>query len=185
VANNSNKNRPMWRIPLRTGPKEPQRFKGYQSRFGDGHPNRRQCVAIARSTGKQCRCDALQNAACCRLHGGHRHAARASGVDVTMATARRSRVALARVGAGNAPHDFPHDVPLPVSPVERGKAYEAWCNRALAPREWLAITVATYPDTTYVRDIAQPTVICLPMSSPNSLICLAILGCAVSCLRYV
>lgn len=46
-------------------------FPGYQSRFGDGHPSRRQCTAIARGTGQRCRCDALQGATRCRSHGGH------------------------------------------------------------------------------------------------------------------
>jgi hypothetical protein len=133
------KNRPMWRIPqltVSTASAADRRFPGYQSRFGDGHPNRRQCVAIARSTGQRCRCDALQGASHCQKHGGHRQAARASGVDVTQATLRRARKVLAAIGSGDAPPGFPPDVALPLSPVERGKAYEAWRNRALAPSVW-------------------------------------------------
>lgn len=133
------KNRPMWRIPQRTASTAStvdRRFPGYQSRFGDGHPNRRQCVAVARSTGERCKRDPLRGASCCRVHGGYRQAARASGVDVTTATLRAVRGALAAIGSGDAPPDFPRDVALPVSPVERGKAYEAWRNRALAPSVW-------------------------------------------------
>jgi hypothetical protein len=70
------------------------------------------------------------------MHGGYRQAANASGGAVTMATLRRPRRALATIGSGDAPADFPADVALPVSPVERGRLFEAWRNRALAPDVW-------------------------------------------------
>ena len=133
------KNRPSWRIPQGHGPATAS-FKGYQSRFGDGHPNRRQCVAIARATGEQCKRDAMRGASCCHKHGGYQWAARAAGVDVTHATLRRSRVALARIGSGDAPDGFPVDVALPLSPVARGRLFEAWRNRALAPGVWRSLT---------------------------------------------
>jgi hypothetical protein len=135
------KNRPQWRIPLGQGPKN-ARFPGYQSRYGDGHPSRRQCIATARHGG-QCRLDALRGAACCGKHGGHAQAARMAGVTVTLATMRKPRVALASVGAMPAPDGFPLDVALPVSPVDRGRLYEAWQNRALAPSTWQLELTAT------------------------------------------
>jgi hypothetical protein len=135
------KNRPDWRIALTTSGLKDARFPGYQSRFGDGHASRRQCASVARSTGKRCRCDACQGATTCRLHGGVTNAARVAGVTVTVATLRRARVALARLGAGQAPDGFPVDIALPVSPIARGRLYEAWQNRALAPSTWrLALT---------------------------------------------
>jgi len=132
------KNRPSWRIPMRKVSLD-STFPGYQSRFGDGHPNRRQCVAVARRTGERCRHDAMQGAACCRSHGGYKHAARAAGVSVTTATPRHPRQAMARIGSGDAPDGFPADVALPLSPVERGRLYEAWRNRALSPGEWMQL----------------------------------------------
>jgi hypothetical protein len=68
-------NRPHWRLPMTKG-KGQKAFPGYQSRFGDGHPNRTQCNAVARTTGQRCRKDALQGAFCCQSHGGHRQAYR-------------------------------------------------------------------------------------------------------------
>jgi hypothetical protein len=133
------KNRPSWRIPVGNGPSN-ARFPGYQSRFGDGHPNRRQCVAVARSTGKRCNGPAMRGVACCRVHGGYRQAAKATGLRATMATRRNGRRALYAIGIGDAPPGFPLDVPLPLSPLARGRLFEAWQNRALAPREWLSLT---------------------------------------------
>ncbi len=135
------KNRPSWRIPMRKVTLD-STFPGYQSRFGDGHPNRRQCVAVARATGQRCRLDALHGAACCHKHGGHRWARRAAGVDVTQATLRRPRKAMARIGSGNAPDGFPLDVALPLSPIDRGRLFEAWRNRALSPGAWVELTGA-------------------------------------------
>jgi hypothetical protein len=134
------KNRPHWRIAVRESGSKHARFYGYQSRYGDGAPSRRQCTAIARSTGERCRNDAMQGAPRCRMHGGHALAYRAAGVDVSSATVRKPRKALAALGAGAMPDGFPLDVALPVSPVERGRLYEAWQNRALAPRHWLELT---------------------------------------------
>jgi hypothetical protein len=137
VANG--KNRPAWRIAMGHGPKDAT-FKGHRSRFGDGHPNRRQCVAKAKSTGQRCRCDALRFASCCRLHGGHQLAYRAIGSTVSKAALRKPRVALAAIGSG----PMPEGLPVALSPVDRGKLIEAWRNRATSPDEVnLAITATT------------------------------------------
>jgi hypothetical protein len=43
-----------------------------RTKFGDFSPGsgRRQCIAIARSTGQRCRRDAVQGSQRCRSHGG-------------------------------------------------------------------------------------------------------------------
>jgi hypothetical protein len=136
-------NRPSWHIPQNHNGNPAAAFLGYQSRFGDGHPNRRQCKAIARRTGKQCKRDAMQGAPTCASHGGHVHAYRAAGVTWSKATMRAApRKALAAIGSGPPPDDFdlPKNVSLPASPVERGRLYEAWRNRLLDPSTWLRLT---------------------------------------------
>lgn len=42
--------------------------------FSEGS-GRFQCIAIARSTGEQCRCNAIRNARTCKVHGGMRNLA--------------------------------------------------------------------------------------------------------------
>ena len=145
------KNRPNWAIPQGHGPKHAT-FKCVQSRYGDGNPNRRQCVATARS-GERCRQGACQGASTCRVHGGVGNAARAQGMSVTQATMRRPRRALAAIGSGELPHGFPLDVPLPLSPIDRGALFEAWQNRALAPHAWqLALTATRNHDARKGRE---------------------------------
>jgi hypothetical protein len=83
----------------------------------------------------------LQGANTCRLHGGHVHAYRSLGVDWSKATMRSiPRKQLAAVGCGECPHDLPRDIKLPLSPIDRGRLYEAWNNRQLDPGTWVAIT---------------------------------------------
>ena len=123
------KNRPYWQLPMRASGSKAAAFKGYQSRFGDGHPNRRQCVAIARHGG-QCRCDAMKGATCCRAHGGHKLAYRnmkpgALSARTGLASARKALAKLSTL------EPFPEGEEYSLSPVERGKAIEAARNRRL------------------------------------------------------
>ena len=143
------KNRPNWRFRLGSGREKgcSAVFPGYRSKFGDGHPSRKQCIAKARSTGQRCRHDAVHGASCCHVHGGHRWGLLAEqkrlgfGRVISPAACRSvPRKALAAIGSGETPRDLPRSIPLPVSPVERGRLYEAWLNRRLAPGVWLAIT---------------------------------------------
>ena len=139
------KNRPMWRIRLANGRERgcDAVFLGYRSRFGDGHPGRRQCIATARSTGKRCKNDCIQGATCCRVHGGHRIGYRAAikrlgpGV-ISLASGRNApRKALAKL---STIEPYPLGAPWLLSPVERGKTIEAGLNRVMAPGEWVKIT---------------------------------------------
>jgi hypothetical protein len=52
------------------------------------------------------------------------------------------RKALAAIGSEPPPKDFdmPKHLSLPLSPVARGRIYEAWRNRLLDPSTWLHIT---------------------------------------------
>ena len=61
------KNRPSWRLPQNVHRQPNAEFRCQRSQFGDGHPSRRQCNAMARTTGQRCRKDALQGAAACRV----------------------------------------------------------------------------------------------------------------------
>jgi hypothetical protein len=143
-------NRPSWRLPKIITGNPNARFPGYVSKFGDGHPSRRQCIAKARSTGKQCKQDAMQGASTCHMHGGHVHAYRAAGVTWSKATMRSApRKELARIGSGSPPADLPVWVKLPVSPVERGRLYEAWRNAQMDPATWLRVTGTHKPPSKY------------------------------------
>ena len=108
-------------------------FPGYQSRFGDGHPNRRQCTTTARSTGQRCRCDAMQGSTRCRAHGGHvgayRSALREMGPRMISTVPSRSiaRKMLARIAATEP---FPPDAEWHPSPVERGRVILDALNRS-------------------------------------------------------
>jgi hypothetical protein len=141
------KNKPAWRARLDGRGALPgcdAKFPGYQSRFGDGHPNRTQCVAIARGTGVRCRNDAIQGASCCRVHGGHRHgriaAEKLHGRDrviVTKSGKSARRKSLATLGVTER---IPEGLPIPLSPVERGRVLEAYANRITDPKTWIEIT---------------------------------------------
>lgn len=121
------KNRPYWRAPMGKG--VPQAFLGYQSRYGDGHPNRRRCVAMARS-GERCRKDALQGATCCQVHGGHKDAYRNApeGFVSLRSGIAGTRKALAKLSTLER---YPESMSYSLSPVERGKAIETARNRKL------------------------------------------------------
>jgi hypothetical protein len=125
----SKTNRPSWRLPKHGGPKN-RTFSGYISRFGDGHPSRVRCKAIARTTGERCRRDALQGAVCCQAHGGHRQAYKNAPAGFISSVKGKSAVrkALAKLSTIER---FPVGVPYPDTPVKRGKAIETARNRQL------------------------------------------------------
>ena len=139
------KNRPMWRLRCARGREKgcDARFPGYQSRFGDGHPNRRQCTASARSTGRRCRCDAVQGSSRCAKHGGHATAYRKAreryGHKFVSLTSGKSaaRKTLAKL---STVEPYPKGVPWLASPVDRGMVIEASLNRELARGVWLEVT---------------------------------------------
>lgn len=142
----ADKNRPSWRLRLASGlPKGyPSKFRGYQSRFGDGHPNRRQCHAIAKSTHQRCRCDALRGSDHCRLHGGHRQGLLAEQqrlgigrVHSLVAGRHARRQALVELALTER---LSPELPQPRSLVQRGRVLEAFANRLTAMAEWVAVT---------------------------------------------
>ena len=126
------KNRPMWRVPMNARGYATAKFPGYQSRFGDGHPNRVQCVAMARSTGQRCRKDALRGAPTCNSHGGHWHAYRNApeGFVSSRSGTASTRNALAKLATIER---FPVGEAWPEhgSPVKRGLVIETARNRRL------------------------------------------------------
>jgi hypothetical protein len=129
------KNRPNWMAPKTRAGRPDAVF--LCERFRLHHdPRWRACLAIARGTGRQCRNHALPGANHCAKHGGHRAAHLAAGVDWSLATMRSvPRQAMARIGKGSPPEGFP-DMPVPMSAIARGRLYEAWLNREMAPRVW-------------------------------------------------
>ena len=142
------KNRPNWRMPLRSGRRKGDKTIKPPVPNGYGFRNvARPCKAIARSTGKRCRKPAMHGSPCCEKHGGHVHAYRSEmerlgpGRVYSLATGRAvPRKALATIGCGETPRDMPRNIPLPVSPIDRGRLYEAWLNRQFAPGEWIKFT---------------------------------------------
>jgi hypothetical protein len=142
------KNRPAWRVATSSAtPRKPiiPPAPDKRSAWGDFTPGngRTQCKALARSTGKRCGHDALQGATACRVHGGFAMAYRRQreALDATgKATATRNalrapRRALARIGATVSA--LPDGSPVPVSPVERGRAWEL----AMTAAAWKALDV--------------------------------------------
>ena len=131
------KNRPNWMPPR--GPVNNPNAAFLCERFRLHHdPRWRACLAIAKGTGRQCRLHALPGANHCHKHNGHRAAHLAAGVDWSLATMRSvPRKALGRIGRGSPPDGFP-DIPLPMSAIARGRLYEAWLNREMAPQVWKA-----------------------------------------------
>lgn len=122
----SKKNRPSWRVPLVVHRQQAE-FRCTPSRFGDGHPNRRQCQAVARSTGQRCRKDAMQGATTCASHGGHRAAYQNAPAGFY---ASRRGISTVRMGLAElaATERYPPGVAWSASPVERGKRIEAARN---------------------------------------------------------
>jgi hypothetical protein len=123
-------NRPKWRLPLGN-------FKGRSAFPANFKPSRlsdmsdkRQCKAMARGTGKQCRNAAMRGASCCRNHGGHAQAYRAELARHPNAIIKgkpdsAARKALAALGASEPlPQGAPHDASI----IARGMAIEAVRN---------------------------------------------------------
>lgn len=132
------KNRPRW-MPRDARGRQPKcdaRF--YCERYDLHNPPEgwRRCEAIAKGSGQRCKLHALQGARHCHKHTGYSAAYVAAGVDWSMASMRSvPRQALARIGSGEAPRDMDY-VPYQASPIDRGRLYEAWWNRELAPHVW-------------------------------------------------
>ena len=66
------KNRPNWRMPLRSGRRKGD--KTIKPPVPNGYGFRsvtRPCKAVARSTGKRCKKPAMHGSPCCEKHGGH------------------------------------------------------------------------------------------------------------------
>jgi len=123
-------NRPSWRMPTGHGNPRAVFPPGVRSQFGDHHPNRRQCVAVARTTGKRCRKDALQGAKRCAFHRGHQEAyCNAPPGFVSLRTpVAVVRSALAKLGSSEL---FPIGKAWDPSPVKRGRIIEDEHNRQL------------------------------------------------------
>jgi hypothetical protein len=112
-------------------------MKARRSSFGDFSEGsgRRQCLAIAKSTGARCGRDAVQGAKRCRVHKG---ISEARNVDPSLRRVdmgAKAREALARIGFGSVPEG------LDIGETERGivaraRLYEAYLNRAYAPEEY-------------------------------------------------
>ena len=120
--------RPDWRLPLGN-------FKGrsaFPANFvhSAGLADKRQCKAMARSTGKQCRQPAMQGATCCRMHGGHKQAYKAERAKHPNAVFKarpdgKARAMLARIGASaRLPDGAPHDESI----IARGLAVLTQAN---------------------------------------------------------
>lgn len=133
-------NKPSWRFPKHPPRRPNPTFPGYQSRFGDGHPGRRQCVAIAKATGKRCKKDPLQGSSRCGSHGGHTEAYHNApkGFISSRTPVAVARAAMARIGWTEP---FPENLPWHPSPIQRGKLIEAERNRRLGLTKGLILKV--------------------------------------------
>ena len=137
--------RPKWRVPLGHGNPHPVQSLAFlasrrHTQLGNDDSPVPKCQAIARSTGQKCRHVALRGSTRCRVHSGLYAAARAEaesfGTPILVLRQPRKR-ALEKLGKGPAPEDFPwrsdfHDL----GPLARGRLYEAFENRVMAPDVW-------------------------------------------------
>lgn len=133
--------RPMWRAPKKrypkgAGPGVHEAMRAKRTAFSDFSPGsgRRQCRAVARSTGEQCRRDAVQGATRCRVHKGISDAlASAKRLDPKVrrsangGAARRALVAIAFQGPPEGVIDTGEGI------TALGRRIEAFRNRELDP----------------------------------------------------
>lgn len=144
--------RPKWRAPLRSypkggGPGVNDAFLARRSAFGDFSPGsgRRQCRAIAKSTGEQCRCDAVQGAFVCRKHRGIASAfVNAKRKDSRIQRSNNvgeSRRTLASLAFMDTPEGLKVER-IDTQTVARGRLFEAWRNRELDPESYKAALYA-------------------------------------------
>jgi hypothetical protein len=110
--------------------------------FGDfSDSGRRQCEAIAKTTGKRCGRDACDGSNHCWNHGASKSAgkslARGAGRASKPASIIRHQIAL--LGALPLPEGFPGAFQEGLSFHRRGLIVEAWHNRESAPSVWHAL----------------------------------------------
>jgi hypothetical protein len=100
------------------------------------------CEAIARSTGKRCGQIAMMGATRCRHHKGHfaavKEEERRHKMPVIVMRKNADRKgALARLGCEPWPDGLPRLPRLTqLGPLARGRLFEAWYNREMAPALW-------------------------------------------------
>jgi hypothetical protein len=143
--------RPHWRAPLTNypkggGPGLNPTFLAKRTFFGcfaEGS-GRRQCAKIAKSTGQQCRCNAVQGRTLCRHHGGTRWAMRDALAKYPhaqrSASKRALRAVMAEVG-WTKPEGFPDRSATGfafdrLSRSQVGEAYHCFANRHSNPKAW-------------------------------------------------
>jgi hypothetical protein len=120
-------------------------MKAKRTPFNDFSPEsgRRQCVSIAKMTGKRCGCAAIPGADRCRVHKGISPAIRNLRRDSDRPIHRATndlvaRMTLCAVGYGPEPEGL-ESVLDGVHGSLRGRLIEAYQNRALCPGEYKEI----------------------------------------------
>jgi len=137
----SEKNRPSWRARLGPGRRKGENIK-LPVPMGDFSTAPR-CKAHTRA-GRPCKAPAMRGSNRCNKHGGHYLAYQseierlgADKVIVTRTGVSAPRKALAKLAAEKP---TPPGLRWIKSPVERGKAIDAYENRDLDPQSWLEFT---------------------------------------------
>lgn len=141
---------PAWRLKFRRGKKgspvvQSDDFKAKRKLHWFGNlPDWMQCTKIARSTGKRCRQPRMIGSTHCIYHKGYYDAVAEEQrrfpkhtVIVDRSKAKRKE-ALAQLGATMQwPEDIPRRPDLTIlGPLARGRLFEAWLNREMAPDVW-------------------------------------------------
>lgn len=132
---------PKWRLPLKSGgnphPVQTAAFIAGRERSRALIPR---CQGTARSTGQKCGAMALRGARFCKNHGGllRAQAAEAERYGKPVIIKRRvRRHALAKCGIEPPPPGFRWEPEYNrLGPIWRGKLYEAFENRVMAPDVW-------------------------------------------------
>jgi hypothetical protein len=139
---------PKWRLKFRHPPKlgpgadiQSEAFKA--GRAASDFRSYPKCERIANSTGRRCGQPKMLGSRFCKHHGGYFKAVEAEQkrhpkftVIVDRSRSRRKQ-ALGALGSAGWPEGCPRRPELlELGPVARGRLFEAWYNRQMAPDVW-------------------------------------------------
>jgi len=129
--------RPAWRAPLYASPVPGVLSAAFLAKRPCLPHVGTQCVAIARRTGDRCQRPAMRHTDRCPMHGGRPAAERGEAARygaIVITRPRHRKRSLAALGAGPWPHGLPKRPDLvELGPLARGRLFEAFHNRELAP----------------------------------------------------
>ena len=137
--------RPRWRLPLKVCPsfpaKQSEAFKAARLASGFASQKAPRCERVIKRLGRQCRGIALRGGKFCKMHGGWRSAEAAESARFGKPVTRVRKPRKAALGKRGATEKWPEGLPKldrfqNLGPLQRGRLFEAWENRLMAPDAW-------------------------------------------------